>query len=84
MPQWNELSKRLTRLARGDANEIQLGNVFLTLALVEKEEFDADAYSLNWTPSGIGCSVVTKTNGRRRDTRNARHWRDMSAPPRTH
>ena len=43
MPQWNELSKRLTRLARGDANEIQLGNVFLTLALVEKEEFDADA-----------------------------------------
>jgi hypothetical protein len=43
MPRWSELSKRLTRLARGDADEVQLGNIFLTLALVEKEDFDADA-----------------------------------------
>ena len=42
MPRWNELSKRLTRLARGDADEVRLANVFLTLALVEKEDFDAD------------------------------------------
>ena len=43
MPRWNELSKRIARLGRGDADEIQLGNLFLTLALVEKEDFDADA-----------------------------------------
>ena len=43
MPHWNELSKRIARLGRGDADEIQLGNLFLTLALVEKEDFDADA-----------------------------------------
>jgi len=43
MPRWGELSKVLSRLARGGPDEIELGNVFLTLALVEKEEFDADA-----------------------------------------
>ena len=42
MPRWNELSKRAARLARGDADDVQLGNIFLTLALVEKLEFDAD------------------------------------------
>lgn len=42
MPRWNELSKRIAQLARGDADDIQLGNVLLTLALVEKAEFDAD------------------------------------------
>jgi hypothetical protein len=42
MPQWNELSKQVAKLARGDADDIQLGNVFLTLALVEKAEFDAE------------------------------------------
>jgi hypothetical protein len=42
MPQWNELSTRLARLARGDMDDIQLGNIFLTLALIEKAEFDAD------------------------------------------
>ena len=42
MPRWSELSKRLARLARGDADDVQLGNIFLTLALVEKQEFDAD------------------------------------------
>jgi hypothetical protein len=42
MPQWNELSKRVAGLARGDVDDIQLGNIFLTLALVEKVEFDAD------------------------------------------
>jgi hypothetical protein len=42
MPRWNELSKRAARLARGDADDIQLGNIFLTLALVERLEFDAD------------------------------------------
>ena len=43
MPRWNELSKRIARLGRGDAHEVRLGNLFLTLALVEKEDFDADA-----------------------------------------
>jgi MoxR-like ATPase len=43
MPRWNELSKRIARLGRGDAHEVRLGNLFLTLALVEKELFDADA-----------------------------------------
>lgn len=42
MPQWSELSRQVARLARGDADDIQLGNVFLTLALVEKLEFDFD------------------------------------------
>jgi hypothetical protein len=42
MPRWNELSKRIAQLARGDADDIQLGNVLLTLALVEKAEFDAE------------------------------------------
>ena len=42
MPQWNELSKRLTRLAKGGPDDIQLANIFLTLALVEKQDFDAD------------------------------------------
>ncbi len=42
MPRWNELSRQVARLARGDADDIQLGNVLLTLALVEKAEFDAD------------------------------------------
>ena len=43
MPHWNEISKRIARLGRGDASEIQLGNIFLTIALVEKEDFDAEA-----------------------------------------
>lgn len=42
MPRWNELSKRLTQLGRGDASAVLLGNILLTLALVEKAEFDAD------------------------------------------
>ena len=42
MPQWNELSKHVARLARGDADDIQLGNVILTLALVERVEVDAE------------------------------------------
>ncbi len=43
MPRWQDFAKRLSRLARGDADDVQLGNVFLTLALVEKQDFDADA-----------------------------------------
>ena len=42
MPKWNEFSKRLSRLARGDADDVQLANVFLTIALAEKEDFDAE------------------------------------------
>ena len=34
--------KRLARLRRGSADEVELGNIFLTLALVEKERFDPD------------------------------------------
>ncbi len=41
-PHWNALSKRLARLRRGSADEVELGNIFLTLALVEKERFDPD------------------------------------------
>ena len=43
MPRWNELSTCVARLGRGDPHDVRLGNVLLTIALVEKESFDADA-----------------------------------------
>ena len=59
MPRWNELSKRLAALARGDAGEVQLGNLFLTLALVEKQDFDADALTsldAKWRQLFMDCT----------------------------
>lgn len=43
MPLWNELSKALTQLARGNDDDVKLGNVLLTVAIVERAEFEVDA-----------------------------------------
>ena len=69
------LAKRLSRLARGDADDVQLGNIFLTLALVEKQDFDADALT---ALDGEWRALVprrARTSGRRRERPSGRRWR---------
>ena len=43
MPRWNALAKKLAQLARGTPDDVELGNVLLTAAVVERQDFDVDA-----------------------------------------
>lgn len=42
MPKWNELTKVVGRLGKGSADDVELANVLLTIALVEKEAFEPE------------------------------------------
>jgi MoxR-like ATPase len=42
MPEWNALVARVQALARGGEHDVQLANILLTLAAVERQTFDVD------------------------------------------
>jgi len=42
MTEWNAVSRQVSRLAKGDARDVQLANILLTLMASENQVFDAD------------------------------------------